>query len=194
MEELTTVKPLPEKINSLIVKNAGMIRNPQSKHRNCYYCNNRKYLQGSERMASDHYAYILTVDEKYWNRLRQHNEAAKETHVFIRKSQVAPKNAQLLLFYVTKKHQILGVADFVERLSGNYMELWEKFGIESCFESIDEYKNFVNNRERMTFIRFTNFKEIANPAPKEVLAKILGSLVRFRLGRYLDRITVTQLV
>jgi hypothetical protein len=46
----------------------------------------------------------------------------------------------------------------------------------------------------MTFIRFTNFKEIANPAPKEVLAKILGSLVRFRLGRYLDRITVTQLV
>jgi hypothetical protein len=145
-------------------------------------------------MATDRYAYILTVDEKYWNRLRQHKEAPKGTHVFVRKSQVAPKDARLLLFYVTKKRQILGVADFVERLSGNYMELWEKFGNESCFESIDEYKNFVENREDMTFIRFNNFREIANPAPKEVLAKILGSLYRFRLGRYLDRETVTQLM
>ena len=114
--------------------------------------------------------------------------------MFIRRNQVAPKNASQLLFYVTKKHQVLGVADFVERLTGDCMELWEKFGGESCFESLDEYKGFVDGRDKMTFIRFRNLQEIAHPASKEELAKILGSLYRFRLGKYLDRETAQQLV
>ena len=145
-------------------------------------------------MASERYAYILTVDEKYWNRLCQRNKAAFVTHVFIRKSQVAPKHAEQLLFYVTRRRQILGVADFVERLTGNYEELWAKFGSESCFESFDEYKGFVNGRNMMTFIRFSNFRDISNPAPKEELVKILGSLYRFRLGKYLDKEIAMQLV
>jgi predicted transcriptional regulator len=151
-------------------------------------------FQEAKQMASERYAYILTVDEKYWNRLCQRNSAVLGTHVFIRKSQVAPKNAQQLLFYVTKKHQVLGAADFVERLTGNYMELWEKFGGESCFSSLDEYKAFADGRDMMTFIRFSNLKEISNPASKEELAKILGSLYRFRLGKYLDKETALQLV
>lgn len=145
-------------------------------------------------MANERYAYILTVDEKYWNRLCQQNKDALGTHVFIRKSQVAPKQAQQLLFYVTKKSQVLGTADFVERLTGNYQELWEKFGGESCFESFDEYKNFVDGRGMMTFIRFSNLKEITIPVPQAELAKILGSLNSFRLGRYLERETALQLV
>ena len=145
-------------------------------------------------MTDERYAYILTVDEKYWNRLCKRNQNALGTHVFIRKSQVAPKHVQQLLFYVTKKSQILGVADFAERLKGNYLDLWEKFGDESCFDSIEEYKGFVDGRDMMTFIRFSNLKEIANPASKEELAKILGSLSRFRLGKYLDKQTALQLV
>jgi len=43
------------------------------------------------------YAYILTVDEKYWNRLCQRNSAQIGTHVFIRKNQVAPKEAMQLV-------------------------------------------------------------------------------------------------
>jgi predicted transcriptional regulator len=145
-------------------------------------------------MTSERYAYILTVDEKYWSRLCKRKQNDLQTHVFIRKSQVAPKNAQQLLFYVTKKSQILGVADFVERLKGNYLDLWEKFGDESCFDSIEEYKGFSEGRDMMTFIRFSNLKEIANPASKEELAKTLGSLSRFRLGRYLDKQTAMALV
>jgi predicted transcriptional regulator len=145
-------------------------------------------------MTSERHAYILTVDEKYWKRLCQKNKASLGTHVFIRKSQVAPKNAQQLLFYVTRKKQVLGTADFVERLTGKYAELWEKFGSESCFESFDEYKGFVDGRDMMTFIRFSNFKEIAEPEPKEELAKVLGSLHRFSLGKYLDKETAMQLV
>jgi predicted transcriptional regulator len=145
-------------------------------------------------MTNEHYAYILTVDEKYWNRLCQRNSARIGTHVFIRKNQVAPKEADQLLFYVTRKKQVLGVADFLERLTGNYVDLWEKFGSESCFESFEEYKNFASGREMMTFIRFTNFREIANPEPKENLVKVLGPLNRFGIGKHLDKERAMQLV
>lgn len=145
-------------------------------------------------MVSEGYAYILTVDEKYWNRLCQRNKATLGTHVFIRKSQVAPKHAQQLLFYVTRKKQVLGVADFVERLTGNGDELWAKFGSESCFESDEEYRKFADGRQKMTFIRFSNFKEIADPEPVEELVKVLGSLHRFGIGKYLDKETALQLV
>ena len=145
-------------------------------------------------MTSERYAYILTVDEKYWNRLRQRNKTTLGTHVFIRKNQVAPKQVQQLLFYVTRKRQVLGAADFVERLTGNYEELWEKLGSESCFESFDEYKKFAGGREMMNFIRFSNFREIVDPEPKEELVKVLGSLHRFGIGKYLDKETAMQLV
>ena len=145
-------------------------------------------------MSSEHYAYILTLDEKYWSRLRQRNQAEMATHVFVRKSQVAPKQADQLLFYVTKKRQVLGTANFDERLTGNYLELWDKFGGETCFESLDEFKAFVGGRDTVTFIRFSNLQEICSPVPKEELAEMLGSLIRFRLGRYLDRETASRLV
>src|SRR5208337_2648747 len=140
------------------------------------------------------YAYILTVDEKYWNRLCQRNSARIGTHVFIRKNQVAPKEAEQLLFYVTRKKQILGAADFLERLTGNYEDLWEKFGSESCFESFEEYQSFADGRIMMTFIRFSNFREIDNPKSKEEVSKVLGSLRGFGAGNYLDNETVMQLV
>jgi len=116
------------------------------------------------------------------------------TQVFIRKSQVAPKKVDQLLFYVTRKKQVLGTADFLERLTGNYEDLWEKFGNESCFESFEEYKTFVGGRIMMTFIRFSNFKEVAEPEPKDELVKVLGSLDRFGMGRYLDKETAAKLV
>jgi predicted transcriptional regulator len=145
-------------------------------------------------MTSERYAYILTIDEKYWNRLCQQNGAVSETHVFIRKNQVAPKQVELLLFYVTKKRQILGTADFVERTIGNYEELWEKFGRESYFESFKEYENFAEGREMMTFIRFSNFNKIVDPKSKDELLKVLGSLQGFGTGKYLDKETAMQLV
>ncbi len=38
----------------------------------------------------------------------------------------------------------------------------------------------------MTFIRFNNFREIANPESKEELVKVIGSLRRFGIRKYLD--------
>lgn len=142
----------------------------------------------------ENYAFILTVDEKYWNRLCQRKTA--QTHVFILKSQVAPLQAEKLLFYVVSAEhkQILGVADFLERITGDFLDLWGKFGSESCFESFEEYKTFASGRETMTYIRFNNFRELSDPKTSEEVAEILGSLHRFNVVRYLDRESALRLV
>ena len=142
---------------------------------------------------SERYAFILISDEKYWNRLRERNKAIMGIHVFVRKNQVGPIEAQRLLFYVKRPiMQVRGVADFIERLTGDREELWRKYGAESCFESFDEYCAFAQGREKMTFVRFKNFIEIENPKATEVIRSVLGSLQGFR-GKYVNLETAKQL-
>ncbi len=144
-------------------------------------------------MENEHYAFILIVDEKYWQKLRDRNNANEVIHAFVRKNQVGPIQAQSLLFYVKKPiMQIRGTADFIERATGNNEELWKKYGSESYFENFDEYRAFTQERERMTFIRFKNFREVNNPKPTEIIRNILGSLQGFR-GKYVNEETAKQL-
>ncbi len=112
----------------------------------------------------------------------------------MRKNQVGPKNTEKLLFYVKKPvMQIRGVADFIERLTGNHKELWEKYGAESCFESFEEFCAFAQGRDVMTFVRFKNFRELENPKSSKTIRSILGSLQGFR-GKYVNFETAEQLV
>jgi predicted transcriptional regulator len=144
-------------------------------------------------MKNEHYAFVLIADEKYWNRLCERNSANREVHVFVRKNQVGPCEAQRLLFYVKKPiMQVRGVADFIERLTGNCEELWRKYGAESCFETLEEYVAFAEGREKMTFVRFKNFAELENPKSTEIMRSVLGSLQGFR-GKYLNEETAKQL-
>jgi predicted transcriptional regulator len=145
-------------------------------------------------MKRERYAFILIADKKYWNKLRERNKTRSGTHTFVRKSKVAPKNAQKLLFYVKKPvMQVLGIADFIERLTGNSGELWRKYGAESCFETFEEYCAFAEGRTTMTFVRFKNFVEIENPKTTEATRSILGSLQGFR-GKYVNLATMKQLI
>jgi predicted transcriptional regulator len=144
-------------------------------------------------MKRERYAFILVADKKYWNKLRERNKASGETHAFVRKNQVAPKTAQKLLFYVKKPvMQVQGIADFIERLTGDSGELWRKYGSESCFETFEEYCAFAEGRSKMTFVRFRNFVEIENPKTTEVIRRILGSLQGFR-GKYVNLAMTKQL-
>jgi predicted transcriptional regulator len=138
-------------------------------------------------VENDHYAYILTVDEKYWNRLTQKNKTTLGTHVFIRKSQVPPKTTTQLLFYVTGKKQVLGTADFMERVVGDSLDLWQKLGGESCFEGLGEYMRFSAGRDKMSFVRFCNFQLIQNPKSSGELEKIIGPLRNLQFGRFLSQ-------
>jgi predicted transcriptional regulator len=144
-------------------------------------------------MKHERYAFILIADEKYWNKLCESNKASSETHAFVRKNQVAPKTAQKLLFYVKKPvMQVRGIADFIERLTGDSGELWRKYGAETCFETFEEYSTFAQGRTMMTFVRFKNFLEIENPKTTKATRSILGSLQGFR-GKYVNLATAKQL-
>ncbi len=132
-------------------------------------------------METDHYAFMLVIEKKYWNRLCQFPNQGRQIRFFVRKNQVGPKQARKLLFYVKKPHmQVLGSADFVERITGDSEGLWNQYGLETFFENPKEYKTFAEGREKMTFIEFENFSELKNPKPKEEVALALGSLVWFR--------------
>jgi len=138
-------------------------------------------------VEDEHYAFLLVAEEKYWNRLVHDNQKSKQIRFFVRKRQVGPTEAKKLLFYIKKtQKQIRGTADFVERITGDAEELWNQYGSESFFESFDEYKAFADGRKKMTFIRFQNFVEIENPKPKEMVARVLGSLVWLR-PRYVSQ-------
>ena len=145
-------------------------------------------------MTNEHYAYLLTVDKKYWDVFLQRNRHEAIIQSFVRRNQVGPMPVERLLFYVKRKKQVLGTADFLERTVGHFEELWSRFGSESCFGSFDEYKKFVDGRLKVTFIRFSNLAEISNARTKEEVSEILGSMQGFGAGRYLNEETARQLV
>ena len=144
-------------------------------------------------MSDERYAYILLSDEKWWNRLCKRNQSGSETHSFVRRSRVAPLQTKKLLFYVKRPvMQIRGVADFVERLTGGYKKLWSAYGSETCLKTFREYVDFLQGRKTVTFIRLTNFRELENPIPIEVISKVLGVPRMPRGGKYLNRENTNQ--
>jgi hypothetical protein len=111
-----------------------------------------------KHMKTERYAFILIADEKYWTLLCERNRNSGGIYSFVRRNKVAPKSAQKLLFYVKKPvMQVRGIADFVERVTGDNGELWRKHGKESCFETFEDYQDFAQDRTSMTFVRFKNF-------------------------------------
>ena len=145
-------------------------------------------------MSNERYAYILIFEEKWWNRLLERKRNGNEVHVYVRRNRVGPLQTEKLVFYVKKPIvQVRGVADFIERLAGNYKELWNAYGVETCLRTFGEYVNFLGGRKTATFIRFTNFHELKNPISMEVIKKVLELSRVPRGGKYLNRETANQL-
>ncbi len=144
-------------------------------------------------METQHYAFVLVIDSKFWSRLVERQSQDKPIKFFVRRNAVGPMQAERLLFYVEKpRMQVLGAADFAERIVGDAEDLWSKFGEKSFFESAEEYRAFVGSRRKMTFIRFENFEVFANPKPKDTVNRVFGSLVWFR-PKYLSQVSTELL-
>lgn len=144
---------------------------------------------------AEKYAFLLMTDEKKWNSLCDRTKDGGAVHAFVRRSLVGPKTATLLLFYV--KHparQVKGVGEFIERVTGDAEKLWQRHGAETCFQSHSEYAEFMQDREKATFIRFKNLKQLQTPVAFGELAK-KASIVRVpRSGKYLSQETVNQIL
>lgn len=134
-------------------------------------------------MDDSRYGFVLVMNGSYWNRLAQQDGSIK---FFVRRGAVGPTSTQRLLFYVGGRMQVLGAADFAERLVGDADALWEQFGAESFFESKQEYKAFCGDNKKMTFIRFENFKQLTEPKPKDDVVRALGSIVWLK-PKYISR-------
>ncbi|MGQ9624052.1 MAG: hypothetical protein ACUVUF_01555 [Candidatus Bathycorpusculaceae bacterium] len=146
-------------------------------------------------MSDERYGFILLSDEKWWKRLCESNRDSDKTQIFVRRNRVGPVSVEKLLFYVKRPlMQIRGVADFVERLSGNYKELWDLYGDETCLKDFKEYANFLGGREYATFIKFKNFHEFEAPIAMDVIRRVLGVKKIPRNGKYINRETANQLI
>jgi predicted transcriptional regulator len=134
-------------------------------------------------------------NEKWWNRLCNQSRAGKKLHAFVRKSAVGPKNAKMLLFYVTHPvKEIRGYGEFVGRIVGDAEELWNTYGSESCLNSYKEYKDFLQGRSKATLIRFKNLHELSPSIPASVIYQIIGIHRMSRNGRYINRKTTHELI
>jgi len=143
----------------------------------------------------ERYAYILLNIEKYWNRLSAQNRAGKNVHAFVRRGLVGPKEAKLLLFYVTFPHkEIRGVGDFIERIAGDVDDLWNTYGHESLLGSYEEYMDFLQGRIKATFIRFKNLRVLADPVPASVMSQVTGIGVMSRMGKYITKEMAHRLI
>jgi len=144
---------------------------------------------------SERYAFILLSNEKFWNQLCRQNRAGKVLHAFVRRGKVGPKKAELLLFYVNcPAKQIRGVAEFIERITGDADDLWNAYGNESCLKSYEEYMNFLQGRPKATFIRFKNLRELPVPIPASVISKVTGISRMPRSGKYINKKTANKLI
>jgi len=146
-------------------------------------------------MNEEHYAYILVEHEKWWNTRCSQSKKGVNTQAFVRRGKVGPKEAKTLLFYVKLPvGEIRGYGDFVERINGTPEELWNMHGAETVFESQDGYNNFVEGRDKVTFIRFKNLQELEKPVAWKDVAATLGIKKMPNGGRYLSRETLNSLI
>jgi predicted transcriptional regulator len=136
----------------------------------------------------ERYAYILINAEKWWNRRISQNRTGKKIHAFVRRGTVGPKTARFVLFYV--KHplrEIRGIGEFIERIVGDVDELWNDYGHETVFKSYEEYLEFLQGRQKTTFIRLKNVRELSLPISMQTVLSLLGVSMMPRGGRYLSK-------
>jgi len=138
--------------------------------------------------VSKRYAYILLITPKWWERLLDRVEAGKEFHAFVRKGLVGPKQANVLLFYVTHPlREIRGSAQFVERVAGKADDLWKAYGDETSPRSYPEYKAFLQGNPKATFIRFKNLQTLSQPVSASMVLQVTGVGRMPRGGKYINR-------
>jgi predicted transcriptional regulator len=134
------------------------------------------------------YGFVMMTKQKWWNRFVSDHHDGKLVQSYVQKGEAPPKGASVILFYVTKPTaQIAGWADFIERKVGKSMDVWEEHGNESVLRSEREYKEFLGDWPRVSFIRFENLRQAAHAMPLAEALKLLGKRRLSRKGFYIDK-------
>ncbi|MDI6690775.1 MAG: hypothetical protein QME50_02765 [Candidatus Bathyarchaeota archaeon] len=141
------------------------------------------------------YAFVIMVKEKWWREFCRFSREGRQAHSYVGGPRAPPKNASLLIFYVSKPvGEIDGYAEFIERKVGKPEELWKEHGNESVFSSTEQYFQFVKDKQQVSFIRFKNLREAANPIPLGNVRLLLGVNRLARGGFYIDKETAEKMI
>ena len=141
------------------------------------------------------YAFIMMTKEKWWSRFVSDNHQGKQIQSYIQKGVAPPKHASIILFYVTKPAgSICGYAEFIERVVGDTMEIWRKYGKESVLRTDKEYGEFVGDKLQVSFVRFQDLCEARYALSREVVLASRGTERLSRKGFYIDRETAQKFI
>jgi predicted transcriptional regulator len=144
---------------------------------------------------SQKYAFVMMIHDKWWQEFLRKNRQRLHVHSYVKTGAASPKETSLILFYVTKPvGELAGHAEFVERKVGEADELWKQHGRESALKSKQQYEDFVKDRRKVSFIRFKNLQEAANPIPLKKVLMLLGGKRLSRQGFYVDKKTADKLL
>lgn len=133
-------------------------------------------------------AFVMMIQNRWWNEFRRRNNEGKKTHSFILRGTAPPKDASRVLFYVTKPvGEIAGYADFIERKIGDADRLWKEHGDESVLSSKEKYDGFVKDSQKVSFVRFKDLHEAVKAIPLNHVLMYLGIRRLGRKGFYIDK-------
>jgi predicted transcriptional regulator len=143
----------------------------------------------------ERYAFVVMIKDKWWREFCRLRRKGKQVQSYVRGGAQPPKNASLLIFYVSKPvGEIGGYAEFIERKVGKAEELWREHGDESVLSSEEQYLEFVKDKPLVSFIRFKNLHEAANPIPLNNVLMLLGVNRLGRMGFYIDKETTEKMI
>jgi predicted transcriptional regulator len=76
---------------------------------------------------------------------------------------------------------------------GDAQDLWSEHGHESVLGTARKYFDFLNGKEKVSFIRFKNLQDAAKPITLNNLLMLLGTKRISRKGFYIDKKTAEKL-
>jgi len=141
------------------------------------------------------FGFVMMVQERWWVEFGRRLEKGENIHSFVLKGAAPPKNAQIILFYVTAPvKEMAGYARFIERRFGEPQEIWRTYGGESVLESSEEYEKFIGSVRQVSFVRFKDLHVAANSISLKTLLLSLGVRRLSRKGFYVDKETAERLI
>lgn len=144
---------------------------------------------------NENYAFVMMIKEKWWQEFLRLHHGGKKIQSYVQRGQAPPKNTSLIIFYVTRPvAKIGGYAEFVERKVGSAEEMWKMHGDESVLSSAEQYFDFVSGKKHVSFVRFKNLQEAANPVSLNNALPLLGVSRLSRKGFYVDKETADSLI
>lgn len=146
-------------------------------------------------LMRDHYAFVMMVQEKYWIRYRDRRHDGKMVHAYVARGKAPPKNARILLFYVSRPVKaICGHAKFVGREVGDSEAFWSTHSEDSVLGSKAEYEQFIGSSSCVSFIRFTDLCEASNSISLKDLLAFFGVKRLSRKGFYVGKEATDRLI